>query len=286
MKKYEQEKFTGERALFQGKDLELSFCTFADGESPLKESHNIRLDNCMFQWKYPLWYSHDIEVTDSTMFEMARAGIWYTDDIKLKNMTIDAPKAFRRCRRLYLENANFSDAAETLWNCSSVKLKDVTAKGDYFGMGCTDVEIENFTLFGNYCFDGARNVTVRNARMLSKDCFWNCENVTIYDSFISGEYFGWNSKNVTLINCTVESLQGMCYMDNAVMKDCRLLNTNLAFEYSTVDATVDSRIDSVKNPTSGRIAAEDIGEIIFDDPKVNRADTIIKTGREALENAV
>ena len=55
-----------------------------------------------------------------------------------------------------------------------------------------------------------------------------------------GDYFGWNSKNITLIGCTVESEHGMCYMDNIVMKDCKLLNTNLAFEYSTVDAQIDS----------------------------------------------
>lgn len=55
-----------------------------------------------------------------------------------------------------------------------------------------------------------------------------------------GDYFGWNSKNITLIGCTVESEQGMCYMDNIVMKDCKLLNTNLAFEYATVDAQIDS----------------------------------------------
>ena len=213
MKKYEQEKFTGERALFQSRDLELSYCTFDDGESPLKESRDLKLDNCLFRWKYPLWYCHDVEVTDSTMFDMARAGIWYTDNIKMKNMTIDAPKAFRRCRGVTLEKTEFSNAAETLWNCSNVKLKDVAAKGDYFAMNTSDVEIENFTLFGNYCFDGAGNVTIKNAKMLSKDCFWNCENVTVYDSFISGEYLGWNSKNVTLVNCTIESLQGMCYMD-------------------------------------------------------------------------
>ena len=286
MKKYEQKRFTGERALFQSSDLELSCCTFDDGESPLKESRHLKLDSCLFQWKYPLWYCHDVEITDSTMFEMARAGIWYTDRIRMKNMTIDAPKAFRKCRGITIEKADFSNASETLWNCSEVRLKEVTARGDYFAMNCSGIEAEDFTLFGNYCFDGAQNVTIRNAKLISKDCFWNCENVTVYDSFISGEYFGWNSKNITLVNCTVESLQGMCYIDNLVMKDCRLLNTTLAFEYSTVDVTAYSSIDSIKNPVSGRIAAKDIGEIIFDDPEIDREKTIIKTGREALEDAV
>ena len=42
------------------------------------------------------------------------------------------------------------------------------------------------------------------------------KNVTVYDSFITGEYLGWNAKNLTLINCTIESLQGLCYIDNLV----------------------------------------------------------------------
>ena len=277
MNQYTQQKFVGERALFQSRDLELSYCTFADGESPLKESKNLKIENCLFQWKYPLWYCKHVSVTDSTLFEMARAGIWYTDHISMEDITYQAPKGFRRCKDVVLKDINFPNAAETLWNCSQVKMQNVTAKGDYFAMGSSDMEIDNFTLVGNYSFDGAKNLTIRNARMLSKDAFWNCENVIVYDSFISGEYLGWNAKNVTLINCTIESEQGMCYMDNLKMENCRLLNTNLAFEYATVDAQIDSKIDSVKNPISGKIRAKQIDEIIFDNPDVKKENTDIVT---------
>mgnify|MGYP002801019368 CR=1 FL=1 len=37
MKELRQEYLTGERALFQGRDLKIYGTTFADGESPLKE---------------------------------------------------------------------------------------------------------------------------------------------------------------------------------------------------------------------------------------------------------
>lgn len=273
MKKYEQERFTGERALFKSEDLELDYCTFADGESPLKESRHLEITNSSFQWKYPLWYCDHVTIEDSTLFEMARAGIWYTQDLSMKNVTIDAPKTFRRCQRIELVNVNMTSASETLWHCKDVNMKQVTAKGDYFAMNCENMEIEDFTLVGNYCFDGVKNLVIRNAKMLSKDAFWNCENVTVYDSYISGEYLGWNAKNVTLVNCTIESLQGMCYMENVVLKNCKLINTDLAFEYSTVEAEITSKIDSVKNPSGGKIVAKDIGEIIFDDPKVDRQAT-------------
>lgn len=279
-KQYREQRFTGERALFQSDGAEFYYCTFADGESPLKESKNLELRSSLFQWKYPLWYCKNVLVEDSTWFEMARAGVWYTDEIQVKRATIEAPKNFRRCRQLLLEDVNFPNAAETLWNCENVVMKRVTAKGDYFGMGCADMEVEDLTLVGNYSFDGVKNLVVRRAKLLSKDAFWNCENVTVYDSFISGEYIGWNSKNVTFINCTIESEQGLCYIENLVMKDCKLLNTNLAFEYSTADAEIDSHIDSVKNPISGSIRANSIGEIIFDNPEMKQENTVIQVQSE------
>lgn len=275
MQKYTETKFIGERALFQTKGAEISYCTFADGESPLKESADLIIDNCLFQWKYPFWYCNNVKVINSTMFEMARAGIWYTDNLEMKNITYNAPKGFRRCKHISLEDIVIPNASETLWNCADVKIKNMTAKGDYFAMGSLDMEIDGLTLVGNYSFDGVKNMVIRNSRLLSKDCIWNAENVTIYDSFISGEYLGWNSKNITLINCTIESEQGMCYMENVVMKNCKLLNTNLSFEYSTVDAEIESNIDSVKNPISGKIKAQGIGEIIFDNEDVKSADTEI-----------
>ena len=137
-------------------------------------------------------------------------------------------------------------------------------KGDYLAMNSSDMKISGLTLYGNYPFDGAKNVEIRDSRLISKDAFWNSENVTVYDSFISGEYLGWNAKNLTLINCTVESLQGMCYVDGLVMKNCKLINTTLAFEYSTVEADIIGSIDSVINPSGGRITADSIGKLIVE----------------------
>ena len=55
-----QQNYQGERALFIAHDLEIKDSIFENGESPLKESRDIKLDNCVFKWKYPLWYSHNI----------------------------------------------------------------------------------------------------------------------------------------------------------------------------------------------------------------------------------
>lgn len=275
MKDIKQEILTGERALFQGQQLRIFDTIFADGESPLKESRNIELSGSMFKWKYPLWYAKDITVKNCTWFEMARAGVWYTDRILVEDSAIEAPKNFRRCHDVTLRNVSFANAAETLWSCDGVTLEHVTARGDYFAMNSRNIVIHDLTLYGNYSFDGAVNVEIHNSRLLSKDAFWNSENVTVYDSFISGEYLGWNAKNLTLVNCTVESLQGMCYIDNLVMKNCRLLNTTLAFEYSTVDAEIIGKVDSVLNPFGGVIRADEIGELTIEKDKVDPAKTKI-----------
>ena len=174
-----QQFLTGERALFHAKDLDIYDTIFDDEESPLKESSNITLKDSMFKWKYPLWYCNNIQAERTTWFEMARAGVWYTNDISVKDCIIEAPKNFRRCRNLTLENVSFANAAETLWSCRDVIMRNVYAKGDYFAMNSENLEIENFNLVGNYSFDGVKDMTIRNAKMLSKDAFWNTDNVTV-----------------------------------------------------------------------------------------------------------
>ena len=285
-KELKQQFLTGERALFGARGLRITDTIFDDGESPLKESADIELIGSMFKWKYPLWYAKDITVRDCTWFDMARAGVWYTDRITVADSAIEAPKNFRRCHDLTLSNVSFPNAAETLWSCDGVRIDNVTAKGDYFAMNSRNMVIHGLTLYGNYSFDGVENVEIHASRLLSKDAFWNSENVTVYDSFISGEYLGWNAKNLTLINCTVESLQGMCYIQNLVMKNCKLINTTLAFEYSTVDADICSTVDSVLNPAGGTIRADSIRELILEKDKIDVTKTKIVCRDGALSTTV
>lgn len=281
MREIDQAFYTGERPLFHERELRIRNTIFGEGESPLKESSDITLEGCMFKWKYPLWYSKNIRAVQCTWFEMARAGVWYTQNIAVEDALIEAPKNFRRCDGVTLKNVSFPHASETLWSCNDVTMERVVATGDYFAMNSANMRIRDFTLYGNYSFDGVKNVEIHNARLLSKDAFWNSENVTVYDSFISGEYLGWNAKNLTLVNCTIESLQGMCYIQNLVMKNCKLINTTLAFEYSTVEADISTHIDSVLNPAGGLIRAQSIGELILEKDKIDPSKTLIVCKEDA-----
>ena len=276
MKTVADKTFSGERPLYGERDLLVSRCTFGEGESPLKECRNIELDGCVFGWKYPLWYCSNVSVSNSVWEEMARAGVWYSSGVVVKNSRIYAPKNFRRCNGLQLESIELPNASETLWDCSDVSLSNVKACGDYFAMNSRNVTVDGLELDGNYSFDGGSDIVVRDSRLISKDAFWNCKNVTVYDSYINGEYLGWNSSDLTFINCTIESLQGMCYIDNLKLVNCRLINTTLAFEYSSVDAVVDSDIDSVFNPSSGSITCSRIGELIVERSLVDPDKTVIR----------
>jgi len=277
MKEIKEQVLTGERALYGTFDAKITHCTFENGESPLKESGNLEIDTCLFRWKYPLWYTKNVVMRNSVLYDMARAGIWYVDNISVYDTVIEAPKNFRRVHGLKLQNVNIPNAAETLWHCEDIEMEHVSvSRGDYFAMNSKNIKANDLTLVGNYTFDGSSNVVIRNSKLLSKDAFWNAENITVYDSFISGEYLGWNSKNITLINCTIESLQGMCYIDNLVMKNCRLLHTELAFEYSQADVEIIGSVDSVFNPKGGVIRADRIGELIMDGSRVKIDQTKIE----------
>ncbi len=62
------------------------------------------------------------------------------------------------------------------------------------------------------------------------------------------------------------------------MEDCKLLQTTLAFEYAErIDAEVSSRIDSIKNPRSGKITVQSAGEIILDPQYIDPSKTVIAT---------
>ena len=270
--------FTGERALYDISNKEIYDSVFEDGESPLKECDHIRVLNSEFRYKYPLWYSHDIECIDVTFLEMSRSGIWYTNNITIRNSDIYAPKLFRRCDGVKIINSTFYKAQETFWGCKNIELENVKAKGDYFCFNCENIKVNNFFLDGNYAFDGAKNIEINKAVLNSKDSFWNTENVVIRDSKIVGEYLGWNSRNLTFINCEISSHQGFCYIDGLKLINCKITDTDLCFELcKNIDATiVGGHVDSIKNPISGRITVNSVGEIILDKRYVDPNKTIIE----------
>ncbi len=275
MKEIQNEHFSGERALYQANGLKISGTSFGYGESPLKRSSYIKLSDSTFSSKFPLWHSEMIKLKNCMMTEDGRAAIWYSKEVGADDIIVEAPKCFRRCSGLSLRNVSFPNGDEVLWKCNNVRLDRVKVNGDYFAMDCDGMEISGLELTGGYAFDGVKNVTVRDSVINCRDAFWNCENVIIYNSTIKGKCFGWHSKNISLVNCTVESREGLCGIDNLMMKNCKMPNTSFAFEYSTINVDIVGNIDSVRNPRGGIIKADSIGVIILEQEKIDPSQTTI-----------
>ena len=86
----------------------------------------------------------------------------------------------------------------------------------------------------------------------------------------------WYSKNVELINCKIIGTQPFCYCENLKIIDCEMIDTDLAFEYSSVIATIRGEVESIKNPLSGMIKADKVKEIIVqDDIKQGNCEIIV-----------
>lgn len=283
MKLIENQEFGGERPLFGSKDLYLKNVTIHAGESALKCCSNIVAEDCRFEGKYPFWHTDGFKVKNCLFTEGSRAALWYSSNLEMTDTQVDAPKMFREMDNLSLERVNIPDAAETLWHCSNLKLRDVTlAKADYLFMHGKNIDIDNYRHQGNYSFQYCKNVVICNAEIDSKDAFWNTEDVTVYDSSLNGEYLGWHSHRLKLVRCRISGTQPLCYAHDLVLEDCVFdSDCDLAFEDSELNAKIISPITSVKNPRTGRIEAPSIGELIIDEHCKAPADCVIIATQKA-----
>lgn len=272
-------EFQGERPLFAAHDLLLEQVTIHTGESALKECRNIEAMDCRFEGKYPFWHTDDFVVRNCLFTEGARAALWYSRNLTMTDTLVEAPKMFREMDGIRLENVRIPNAAETLWHCRNVELKNVQVeKADYLFMHGEHIRISDYTQQGNYSFQYCRDVVIRNAVIRSKDAFWNTEDVTVYNSELSGEYLGWHSKRLRLVNCRISGTQPLCYAHELVLENCTMTDDcDLAFEYSDVQAIINGPVHSVKNPRTGSIIAQRFGEIILDENSKGPANCELKS---------
>lgn len=256
--------FDEERALYGICDTEVFGCSFegdADGESALKECRRVRIHNCKFALRYPLWHAKDFSLCDCNITSTCRAPVWYSETGTLTHCRIEGIKALRECDdTLITDSVIRSD--EFGWKCRKIKIRKSNIISEYFLFDSKDVEIDRLTLSGKYSFQYVDGMTLSNSTLNTKDAFWHSKNVTVTDCEINGEYLGWYSEGLTLINCKISGTQPFCYCKGLRLINCEMTDCDLAFEYSEVEADIRGHVDSVKNPKSGYIVAHSIGEII------------------------
>lgn len=260
-------EFGGERPLFATRNLKLEDVVIHTGESALKCCANIDAVRCRFEGKYPFWHVDGFKITDCLFTPGARAALWYSRNLIMKDTQVDAPKMFREMDGIVLRNVNIPDGEETLWHCSNIDAENVDIrKADYLFMHSHHIRIDGWYQEGNYSFQYCRDVEIRNAKIHSKDAFWGTENVTVYDSELTGEYLGWHSRRLRLVRCRISGTQPLCYARDLILEDCVFApDCDLAFEDSEVQATILSPVTSIKNPKAGQIKAESVGELIIDE---------------------
>ena len=278
MKVISNAEFGGERPLFESHDLRLENVIIRAGESAIKECSNIEAVDCRFEGNYPFWHVHGF-VIDRCFFDVGgRSALWYSDNLKMTNTRIDAPKMFREMHDIEIENVEIKDADEVFWRCKNLDIKNLKLHGGtYPFMFSSNIRIDGLEGDSKYVFQYVKNVELRNAKITTKDAFWEVENVTIYDSELNGEYLGWHSHNLRLVNCHITGEQPLCYAHDLVLENCTFgPDCDRAFEYSSVQATIKGAIGGVKNPRTGCITAESYGEIILDENIKAPADCKLK----------
>ncbi len=268
MQLIEHQTLDQERALYGSDGLLVRDCRFdgpADGESALKECRNIRVENCFFNLRYPLWHVHGLEVTGAEMTELCRAALWYTDNAVIADSKLHGIKALRECADVTMRRCDVL-SPEFGWSVRGLTMEECGVEGEYFMLRARDLQFKNVRLKGKYSFQYVENGVLEDCVLDTKDAFWHTKNVTVRRSVVKGEYLAWYSENLTLDHCKIIGTQPLCYCKGLRLIDCEMEGTDLAFEKSQVEATLLTAVDSIKNPYAGHIRVPAVGEIIRDDP--------------------
>lgn len=267
IKMIENKTFDEERALYNVKNTEVRHCIFAgpqDGESVLKETRQVKIQDCQFSLRYPLWHAQGYELVHCSMDELTRAPIWYSYHGLIDQCDIQGIKILRECSDTIVSNSHVI-SPEFGWYCENITIKDSDITSEYMMMNSNNVKINNLKFGGKYSFQYMNNLEITNSYLDTKDAFWHSRNVVVKDSVVKGEYLAWFAENITFIRCKIIGTQPLCYVKNLKMIDCEMIDTDLAFEYSDVDASILGHVDSIKNVKSGTITVDSVGEIINED---------------------
>lgn len=279
----ENRRFDEERALYFSQNVDIKGCVFAgpaDGESVLKESRDIALTDCDFSLRYPLWHVRGFEMDHCKMDTQTRAAIWYAEHGVITDSVLDGIKAVRECHDIRLSGCQIT-SQEFGWKSSDIILEDTEIESEYIFMDSKNVKLENVKMTGKYSFQYMENLEIADSVLDTKDAFWHSKNVTVRNSVVKGEYLAWFSDGLTLIDCEIIGTQPLCYCDHLKLINCTMKEADLAFEYSDVEADVRGHILSVKNPKSGRIVADSVGEVIHENPVMECVGEVeIRGGKE------
>ena len=268
MQTIENQIFDEERALYGSNGAEIINCRFdgpADGESALKESKCVIAKDCLFNLRYPLWHCKDVKLSRCEMTDLCRAALWYTDNVSISDSRLMGIKVLRECNAVNIKDTEIS-SEELGWFCNRIEIENSDITSVYCMLRSKDIVAKNLNFRGKYSFQYIENSVFENCDFDTKDAFWHAKNVTVINSKVKGEYLAWYSENVTFIDCEIIGTQPLCYCKGLRLVNCTMTDTDLSFEKSEVEATLENAPISIKNPLSGYIEYVGDTEIILDTP--------------------
>lgn len=269
MKTIADQSFDEERCWYAISDTLFKNCTFdgpRDGESPLKECHDIAVENCTFSLRYPFWHDEDLMIRYCELTSLCRAALWYSKRVSIFDTKLYGIKAIRECEDVRLRGCEII-SPEFGWSTRRMLMENCTAESEYFMLRSSHLTFKNVKMKGKYSFQYLEDSIFEDCEFDTKDAFWHGKNILLRNCIVKGEYLAWYSENITFDHCTIIGTQPLCYCKNLQLIDCQMLQTDLSFERSEVNATLTAPIESIKNPLSGTIRVPDAREIIFDLPE-------------------
>ncbi len=262
----DNQTFGQERALYGTSDLLLQNCAFEgeeDGESALKECKNITVRDTLCRLRYPFWHDEELTLERVRMTDTCRAPLWYDRGVHISDSELHGTKALRECTDVTVTGCDIM-SAEFGWATRALTMRRCRAEGEYFLLRGEDITMDEVSFRGKYSFQYVKNAVLENCTLDTKDAFWHAENVTLRNCELKGEYLAWYAVNLRLEHCRITGTQPFCYCRGLVLDNCELHGADLAFERSTVEATVTTPVISIKNPLAGVIRVPAVGELIFD----------------------
>ena len=235
-----------------------------DGESAFKECYGVRVSDSRFALRYPFWHTRELHLNGVELTDTCRAALWYCEGCRIKDSKLHGIKALRECNHVSIEGCDIR-SAEFGWRSDTIVVNGCEAEGEYMFFEVKNLMISDLHMKGKYSFQYAEDVFISDSVLDTKDAFWHAKRVRVQNSVVRGEYLGWYSENLRLVRCHIKGTQPLCYCKGLILEDCTMEDTDLSFENSEVEATVKGDIMSVKNPISGSIKADSIGEIIWDE---------------------
>ena len=273
----ENETFDEERAFYGARNVKVKCVKIdgpRDGDSAFKECRDVECTDCYFNLRYPFWHNHNLKINNSEMTEFCRAALWYSENINIRNVKMHGIKALRECKNVNIDDCHIV-SPEFGWSVHGINMRNSHAESEYFMMRSSSIKFKNVHFKGKYSFQYIKDAVFEDCDFDTKDAFWHAENVLVKNCVVKGEYLAWYCDGVTFDHCKIIGTQPLCYCKNLNLIDCEMIDCDLAFEKSDVEATITTPVISIKNVSDGCVTVPSVGEIIRDGDEYKGAVVIL-----------